>query len=96
MSQSSMSPRERSDELTPIDRARSPACPAEPAPAAPAPAAPPASSAPPREEALAAPAPRKRSGLSRFVLLVVVPAAAIVLGAMWWLSGGRYVSTDNA
>ena len=51
---------------------------------------------PQREEALAAPAPRSRSSLSRFVLLVVVPAAAVVLGTMWWLSGGRYISTDNA
>jgi membrane fusion protein (multidrug efflux system) len=92
-----MSPRERSNEPTPLNRApAAPARPAEPAPAAPAaaPASPP--SAPQREEALAAPAPRNRSGLSRFVLLVVVPAVAVVLGTMWWLSGGRYVSTDNA
>ena len=61
---------------------------------APAPTAP--AAAPPREEALAAPAPRQRAGVSRFVLLVVVPIAAVVLGGMWWLSGGRYVSTDNA
>jgi membrane fusion protein (multidrug efflux system) len=90
-----MSPRERSNEPTPLNRApAAPARPADPAPAAPAaPASPPA---PPREEALAAPAPRNRSGLSRFVLLVVVPAVAVVLGTMWWLSGGRYVSTDNA
>jgi membrane fusion protein (multidrug efflux system) len=91
-----MSPRERSNEPTPLNRApAAPARPAEPAPAAPAaPASPP--SAPQREEALAAPAPRNRSSLSRFVLLVVVPAVAVVLGTMWWLSGGRYVSTDNA
>jgi membrane fusion protein (multidrug efflux system) len=90
-----MSPRERSNEPTPLNRApAAPARPADPAPAAPAaPASPPA---PPREEALAAPAPRNRAGLSRFVLLVVVPAVAVVLGTMWWLSGGRYVSTDNA
>ncbi len=92
MSQSSMSPRERSNEPTPLNRApAAPARPTEPAPAAPA-----SPSAPQREEALAAPAPRNRSGLSRFVLLVVVPAAAVVLGTMWWLSSGRYVSTDNA
>jgi membrane fusion protein (multidrug efflux system) len=98
VSQSSMSPRERSNEPTPLSRAPTiPARPADPAPAAPAPAAAPASpSAPQREEALAAPAPRKRTGLSRFVLLVVLPAAAVVLGTMWWVSGGRYVSTDNA
>ncbi len=95
MSQSSMSPRDRSNEPTPLNRApAAPARPADPPPAAPA--APVTPAAPPREEALAAPAPRNRSGLSRFVLLVVLPAAAVVLGTMWWLSGGRYVSTDNA
>ena len=90
MSQSSTSPRERSNEPTPLNRAATPR-PAEPA----TPAAPPPS-APQREEALGAPAPQKRGGLSRFILLVIVPAVAVVLGAMWWLSGGRYVSTDNA
>lgn len=92
MSQSSMSPRDRSNEPTPISRGQASARPVEPAPAPAAPAA------PPREEALAAPAPapRSRSSLARFVLLVVVPATAIVLGTMWWLSAGRYVSTDNA
>ncbi len=95
MSQSSMSPRDRSNEPTPLNRApAAPARPADPPPTAPA--APVTPAAPPREEALAAPAPRNRSGLSRFVLLVVLPAAAVVLGTMWWLSGGRYVSTDNA
>ena len=68
MSQSSMTPRERSNEPTPLNRApASPARTAEPAPSAPA--APASPSAPPREEALAAPAPRSRSGLSRFVLI---------------------------
>ena len=95
MSQSSMSSRDRPNEPTPLNRA--PAAPARPADPAPiAPAAPASPSAPQREEALAAPAPRNRSGLSRFMLLVVLPAAAVVLGTMWWLSGGRYVSTDNA
>jgi membrane fusion protein (multidrug efflux system) len=32
----------------------------------------------------------------RLVLLVAVPLAAIAGGLFWWLSGGRYVSTDNA
>jgi len=94
VSQSSMSPRERSNEPTPLNRA--PATAPRPTEPAPAPAAPASPSAPPREEALAAPAPRKRAGLSRFVLLVVVPVAAVFLGGAWWLSGGRYVSTDNA
>jgi len=90
-----MSSRDRPNEPTPLNRA--PAAPARPADPAPiAPAAPASPSAPQREEALAAPTPRNRSGLSRFVLLVVLPAAAVVLGTMWWLSGGRYVSTDNA
>lgn len=37
-----------------------------------------------------------RFGLQRLLLLVGVPAVAIVVGAVWWLSGGRYVSTENA
>jgi membrane fusion protein (multidrug efflux system) len=41
-------------------------------------------------------APRKRNGGRRFVLLIVIPAVVAALGAAWWLSGGRYVSTDNA
>ncbi|MDE3175580.1 MAG: HlyD family secretion protein, partial [Pseudomonadota bacterium] len=38
----------------------------------------------------------KRNGLRRFVLLVVLPAIALVGGLAWWLTGGRYISTDNA
>ena len=34
--------------------------------------------------------------LLRLGLLVVVPLVAIAGAAFWWLSGGRYVSTDNA
>jgi membrane fusion protein (multidrug efflux system) len=30
------------------------------------------------------------------VLIVVLPIAAVALGLLWWLGGGRYVSTDNA
>jgi membrane fusion protein (multidrug efflux system) len=52
----------------------------------------PASPAP----AAVAAAGKKRNGLRRFVLLVVLPAIAVVGGVAWWLSGGRYVSTDNA
>ena len=29
-------------------------------------------------------------------MLVVIPIAALALGFSWWLSSGRYVSTDNA
>jgi membrane fusion protein, multidrug efflux system len=60
---------------------------------APSPQTPPAAPPPP------APAPtavvRKR-GPGRFVMLVVIPLIALVLGFGWWLSSGRYVSTDNA
>ena len=38
---------------------------------------------------------RGQPGL-RLVLLVAVPLVAIAGGLFWWLSGGRYVSTDNA
>ena len=38
--------------------------------------------------------PKRR--ISRFVMLVVIPIAALALGFSWWLSSGRYVSTDNA
>ena len=34
--------------------------------------------------------------MRRFVLLVVLPVAAVAGGFTWWLSGGRYISTDNA
>ena len=32
----------------------------------------------------------------RFVVLVAIPLMAVAGGLFWWLSGGRYVSTDNA
>jgi membrane fusion protein, multidrug efflux system len=38
---------------------------------------------------------RGQAGL-RLILLVAVPLVAIAGAAYWWLSGGRYVSTDNA
>ena len=37
-----------------------------------------------------------RRALLRIVLLVVVPAAAIVVGAHYWIASGRYVTTENA
>lgn len=37
-----------------------------------------------------------RTTLMRLVLLVVVPAVAVVAAIGWWLHGARYVSTENA
>jgi membrane fusion protein, multidrug efflux system len=65
--------------------ARTPA----PSPQAPPPAPPPAPSQPPIVVK-----PKRR--VSRFVMLVVIPLVALALGFTWWLSSGRYVSTDNA
>ena len=50
--------------------------------------------APPLRSA-AAKAP-SRMGARRFVLIVVLPALAVIVGFYWWLGGGRYISTDNA
>ena len=67
--------------------ARTPA----PSPQAPSPAAPqPAPSAP------AIVVARKRGGLRRFIMLVVVPLIALAVGFGWWLNSGRYVTTDNS
>jgi membrane fusion protein (multidrug efflux system) len=50
----------------------------------------------------AAPPARKRSvagflrARARLILLVIVPALALAIGAGLYFSGGRYVSTDNA
>jgi membrane fusion protein, multidrug efflux system len=43
-----------------------------------------------------APAPRKSRKRLRMVLLVVLPLIALVAGGYFYLSGGRYVETDNA
>ena len=91
MSQASTSSRDRSAEpTTPL--ARAPAAPVPPTP----PSAPTKPAASPAAEPLSAPSPRRRGGGARFFLIVVVPLAALALGLLWWLSGGRYVSTDNA
>src|SRR5512144_1017043 len=42
-----------------------------------------------------APAPPKRSR-RRYVIMAIVPVILIAVGAFWWLTGGRYASTDNA
>jgi membrane fusion protein, multidrug efflux system len=39
---------------------------------------------------------KRKRGVSRFVMLVVIPLVALALGFGWWLSSGRYISTDNA
>ncbi len=44
----------------------------------------------------ARPAPLRRRRALRWTLLVVVPLVALVVGAVVWLLGGRYVETDNA
>jgi membrane fusion protein (multidrug efflux system) len=50
----------------------------------------------------AAPAKRRRALLgfvrarARMLLLVALPALVLVAGLAFWLSGGRYISTDNA
>ncbi len=72
--------------ISPRDRTPEPAAPTSPA--APAPRL--VAAAPP------APAPKRAGGGRRFFLLVVLPLAALALGLVWWLSGGRYISTDNA
>ena len=63
-----------------------------PTPEATKPAAPAASAAaaPP-----AAPAKKKRSPL-RLVIMLAVPVVLVGGGAYFWLTGGRYVETDNA
>jgi membrane fusion protein (multidrug efflux system) len=45
---------------------------------------------------VAADTPKKSRRSLRFVLLVVIPLIAAVVGLYWYLSGGRYISTDNA
>ena len=57
----------------------------------------PAKPTPPAAPPIAAPAPaRAGRSLLRSVLMLGVPALAVVLGVLYWLSGGRDVATDNA
>jgi membrane fusion protein, multidrug efflux system len=75
--------------LNPRDRVGDSAPAAIPSPVAPPPQAAPAPPAP-------APAkPRGRRSLRR-LLLVVAPLIVLALGLAYWLTGGRFVSTDNA
>ena len=61
---------------------------------APGPQAPPPAPQPPAADTPITVKPRRR--VSRFVMLVVIPLIALALGFGWWLSSGRFVSTDNA
>ena len=55
----------------------------------------PATPAPAAAVAAAAPAKKKRSPL-RLVIMLAVPVVLAAGGAYFWLTGGRYVETDNA
>src|SRR5882757_10187578 len=55
--------------------------------------------APPRTKAAAEPRRRLMAGLRRYrrtLLLVVLPLAALIAGIVFYLNGGRYVTTDDA
>src|SRR5277367_1745234 len=58
-----------------------------PAPATPVPAAP-AAAVPTARPA------RVGRAVLRSILLVAIPIVALVLGTMYWLTGGRYIGTD--
>src|SRR3954452_18718300 len=42
--------------------------------------------------------PRRRSlaKIRRLILMLIVPLALVLGGGYFWVTGGRYVSTDNA
>jgi membrane fusion protein (multidrug efflux system) len=76
-------PRDRKDESSPAAPARAPAIAPPAAPAPPAPSREPAGKS-------------GRRGPTRMILLIVLPLIALVAGGYWWMTGGRYVTTDNA
>ncbi len=43
-----------------------------------------------------APQPKPRRNIRRYLIMAAVPVLLILIGGYFWLSGGRYVSTDNA
>ena len=51
----------------------------------------------PGNPAAAAPVSQEpRPGRRRFAIMAIVPALLLAVGAYFWLTGGRYASTDNA
>jgi membrane fusion protein (multidrug efflux system) len=65
-------------------KAREPEPRVAPAAGAPAPAPPAATETKPKR------------GYRRFAIMAIVPAILVAIGLWFWLTGGRYVSTDNA
>ncbi len=43
-----------------------------------------------------APRPKPRRNIRRYLVMAAVPLLLILVGGYFWLSGGRYVATDNA
>jgi len=93
VAQASSSSLDRAFEAAPIARTVTPEAPTAPTPRAPAAPRPPERPDPSNDAEAAS---LRRRALRRFFLIFVVPAVALALGFLWWLSAGRYVSTDNA
>jgi len=46
--------------------------------------------------AVPAPEAKPKRGSRRFLIMAIVPAILVAVGLWFWLTGGRYASTDNA